>query len=130
MKVKCNRKHKTVDSWDTCFLERIRQYLKNKGKDAFFGLEMTICTKNLFCFAVALDQHGQPMISEWTRIPHHFPSDYNKSQCNISFETQFSDFAKRNFPSADYDCILKEALSLPQNRESYTRFDLVSPITF
>ena len=119
----CDEEEEHFDeSSETLLLECIRQFLELSGKDAFFGLPMTIWSNHPLCFAVAHLHHGMKMRTGFnTPEPTDFYEDYDESLSNISFEPQVSNFAKHNFPEDMYNMMLEDLTSVDISREHYER---------
>jgi hypothetical protein len=126
----CNKHWVTVDDIECLLLECILQWLKNDGKDTFLGLEMTLFARHPLCFVIAKKHHGRQMQSGWKCFePTDFFEDYDESLCNLSIETQLSNYCKHNFDERYYEAILADLKDIPYNSALYTRLpDPVPPI--
>lgn len=53
--------------------------------------------------------------------PEDFSRDYDEELCNISFETQLSNYAKHQYSENMYPAILADIQTIPFKSEWYTR---------
>jgi hypothetical protein len=130
MRLFCNRKHETIDSVITLFLEGVYQHLKFKGRDEFLNLPMTIYSKHALCLSIGHKHHGQQMRTGFKTLqPTDLSQHYDENMNNICFETQISNFTKWDYPEGDYDKIRTDMRSIHLKTAHYdvphtcTRFD-------
>ncbi|KAM0718170.1 hypothetical protein Q7P37_006502 [Cladosporium fusiforme] len=106
----CNRKHETVDSVTTLFLEGVYQHLKHSGRDELFGLPMTIYSKHPLCMSIGHRHHGEQMRTGFKTLHPTALSDYDEGLSNICFEAQVTNHAKFDYPEDDYEMIHNDLL--------------------
>jgi hypothetical protein len=121
MRTICNAKWETIDNAVTLFLELLLQYLRNDGKDEFFGVPMTIFPNHPLNFSVGHLRHGEQMRTGFkTLYPESLDEDYDQGLSNICFETWITNRMKWNFDEDKYEEIHQDLRTVHLSTDHYS----------
>lgn len=121
MRIRCNKYWATVDAPKTVMLECAVQYVRNKGLDAFLGVELTVRTRHPLCFAVAHKHHGKQMRTGWKVQHPRSLDDYDADQSKILLESQLSSLTNFCYAKGTYQAMLDDIVSISDVTDMGTR---------
>ena len=118
----CNRKHPTIDTIETIFLECIWLILCDEFGD-LFGLPSTIWIRHPLRFALATILHDKQMRTGWKVPKPSSIKDHDDTLNNIIIESAFTNYAKSNIPNSRYQELVDDIVSIQIPAKYFQRSD-------